>query len=95
MNKGNDTFRNVNTIAMAKCPMLSNDKLTVEVSALMVGEHRNAEGVKFPKHSLSIENGLSWGMITVVANNVDIVMYWMMVVGRSNVRNERLWMESR
>ena len=41
------------------------------------------------------ENSLAWGMIAVIANHVDGVMYWMMVVGRSNVRNERLWMESR
>jgi len=54
--------------------MLSHDKLAVKVIALMIGEHGDTEGMKFPKQSLSIENGLAWVMITVVANHVDIVM---------------------
>jgi hypothetical protein len=42
-----------------------------------------------------IENGLAWGVIAVIANHVDGVMYWVMVVGRNDVRNEHLWRESR
>ena len=51
----------------------------------MIGDHRNAKGMKFLHQSLSIENGLAWGMITVVANHVDVVMYLMMDKGRNEV----------
>ena len=53
-NEGHNAFRNANTIVMAKCTMLSDDKLLVKVIALMVGEHRNTEGMNFPKQSLLI-----------------------------------------
>ena len=39
MNEGNDTCRNANKIPMAKCTMLSNDKLAVGVIALVAVEH--------------------------------------------------------
>ncbi len=42
--------------------------------------------MKFPKQSLSIENGIAWRMIAIVANHVDIVMYWMMDEGSNEVR---------
>ena len=52
----------------------------------MIGDHRKAKGMKFLNQSLLIENGLAWGMITVVANHVDVVMYWMMDEGSNEVR---------